>query len=491
MTSLTEELSGWACSLRLSDVPDRVVSLAKSQVLSQLAAIRAGFVHPLGASLVRAFGPPLQADPRQSACVLAGLGSWLNLDDTAYAGHLSNSTVSVPLAYAYAHELDGAALLTAVIAANECAARITASATLGPFRGQAAPHTSIAGAVSGRLRSENARADRWVDALGLAFAMPPWTLLHAFLGSNARVLSAFTPVRLGMDACDGARAGLSGPADILEHREGFLAYFATVPLPEAVVSGLGRRWHTETLSFKVRPGGPGIDAAVDCAVDIHRDIGPFRPGDVDEVLVEASIYTTNVGRMTVDYADRETLPASSLPLSTPYTVAVALLNGDLTVDDFARPASDDQDRWELAAKVKVAHDETMTRKLLTCEAPFGEALRQAGARGKDWLGTFGGANLINVFAAPVETFERATKQTPARVTVRFADGRCVSRARDIPVGAAGPDTRLRHAALVREKFENNGGSADVAAALEALDELTPAQLHRMLDAALEVSDGRN
>ena len=77
-----------------------------------------------------------------------------------------------------------------MVAANECAARIAAAATLGPFRGQNAAHTHIAGAVSGRLRSENATAEQWVDAFGIAFSMPPWPSLRAFLGSDAKVLSA-------------------------------------------------------------------------------------------------------------------------------------------------------------------------------------------------------------------------------------------------------------------------------------------------------------
>ncbi|MFC7617770.1 hypothetical protein ACFQV2_34575 [Actinokineospora soli] len=151
MTRLAR-LAAWAAGLRDTDVPDRVREYATSQVLSQLAAIRAGARHPTAAKVTAAFGGPTQADRKSAACVLAALGSWLNLDDTAYAGHLSNSTVAVPLAYAR----DGADLVTAVVAANECAARITAAATLGPLRGQSAMHTHLAGAVAGRLKTEDA-----------------------------------------------------------------------------------------------------------------------------------------------------------------------------------------------------------------------------------------------------------------------------------------------------------------------------------------------
>jgi 2-methylcitrate dehydratase PrpD len=174
------------------------------------------------------------------------------------------------VAYAHALGLDGRQLLTAVLAADECAARIAAAATLGPLRGQNAAHTHLAGAVAGRLRSEQAPAAQWVDALGLAFSMPPWPSLRGFLGSDAKVLSASVPVRAGLDACDAAAGGLRGPADVLEHPDGFLARFATVPLPEAVTAGLGERWHAETTSYKVHPGGPGLDAAVDCALDCMR-----------------------------------------------------------------------------------------------------------------------------------------------------------------------------------------------------------------------------
>ncbi|MER7399504.1 VlmK-like protein, partial [Streptomyces sp. NPDC000151] len=132
--TLLAELGAWAARLTPDAIPERVLRRAASQVLSQLGAIRAGAAHPLGRRLTAAFGPPLQDDPRQASSVLAALGSFLNLDDTAYAGHLSPSTVAVPLAYARARRLDGPALLTAVVAANECAARITAAATLGPLR---------------------------------------------------------------------------------------------------------------------------------------------------------------------------------------------------------------------------------------------------------------------------------------------------------------------------------------------------------------------
>ncbi|KOG64584.1 VlmK-like protein [Streptomyces griseoflavus] len=492
---LLGELARWAAGLRFEDLPRRVTDLAKSQLVSQLAAIRAGLAHPLGGKLVRAFGGPLQPDPARAACVLAGLGSWLNLDDTAYAGHLSNSTVAVPLAYARERRADGRTLLAAVVAANECAARVTAAATLGPFRGQTAAHTSLVGGVAGRLHGTGAAAREWVRALGLALTMPPWTLMHGFLGGEARVLSAYTPVRMAMDACDAAGAGVTSAPDVLEHPQGFLARFAAVPLPEAVTTGLGSRWHTDTLSFKVRPGGPGVDSAVDCALEIRRRLAGAAesaadsvcPEDVTEVIVETSFYTMHAERLARAHDDGPRTPASVLPLSVPYAVATALVEGDLTVADFTSPATDDSRRWRLAKRVRLVEDPLMTRDLWHSEAPFGEALRQAAERGPGWLQAFAGperAALLGCPAEPAADFRYATKHTGARVTVRLADGRSFCTRRDIPLGAAGPDTRARHRDLVREKFLATGGKDEIAEGFETLEEAGPGRVAELVEAAL-------
>ncbi|MEU4033822.1 MmgE/PrpD family protein [Streptomyces collinus] len=480
------ELSHWAATLRPQHIPCRVLKLAASQVLSQIASIRAGLQHPLGRKLVAAFGHPMQRDPRQAAGVFAALGSWLNLDDTAYAGHLSNSTVAVPLAFAYARQLDGLSLLTAVVAANECAARITASATLGPLRGQSAVHTHLAGAVAGRLHCDRASASVFENAFGLAFAMPNWPLMRAFLASDARLFNTFTPVRTAMDACDAAHAGLRGAPDIMEHSDGFLARFATVPLPQAVAKGLGRRWHTDTLSFKMHPGGPGIDAAVDCAAEIHRELGAVRPRDVAEVVVEASLYTLFAGERAAQYVTGPGSPLGALVLDVPYPVATTLLTGEFSVDDFSSPHLDDPDRWALAKRIRLEHDTDMTRELFLSDAPFGEAVREAGDLAVPWLRGFGGDELVDLVGAARaddRDFSRSTKATGARVTVRLTDGRTVSRTRLIPVGAAGPETRAGHADLVREKFLSVGGSQQVADTVGGLHRMRPRAVRRWIETA--------
>ncbi|HEX8742759.1 MAG TPA: MmgE/PrpD family protein [Thermoleophilaceae bacterium] len=486
----TSELAGWASALDFEQVPERVVAYARSQLLSELAGARAALGHTLGRKLTQAFGSPLSDDPKQAAHVLAALTMCLEYDDTVYAGHVSHSCVNVPLAYARPLELDGRRLLTAIIAATETTARIAAASTLGTFRGQTASHPHLAGAVAGRLRAEDAPAEQWVNALGIAFTLPPWSLLPGLLGSDAKVFTAATPVRTGLDACDAAAAGISGAADIMEHDDGFLARFSTLPLPDALAFGLGTRWHTETLSFKVYPASTGIYAAAESAMEIHDRLGGVDPDAIEEIVVHASIFTFLSNLRAETYYRGADTPVSALQFAVPYGVATALLTGGLTFADFDHPAVEDPARWELVRKLRVEHDEELTRESGAGTAPLGEALRQAGERAIEWLELRGlpdAEAYVRELGPPAETFEQARKTIGSRVTVRLTDGRELEAARLMPTGAAGDDTRARHPQLARDKFLTAGGSEEVADGLATIHEASSGEVAALIEAAL---DGR-
>ena len=157
------------------------------------------------------------------------------------------------------------------------------------------------------------------------------------------------PIRTGLDACDAAAVGLRGAADILEHPEGFLARFANEPLPDAVVAGLGERWHTETTSFKVHPGCAYLDPAIDCAISLHHRLPGIRAADVSEIVVHAGILTVAVDLRAAPHVNGPDSTVAALNFSVGYSVAVPLLTGALTHHDFQSPRLDDAELWQLAA----------------------------------------------------------------------------------------------------------------------------------------------
>jgi len=475
VATLIEQLSDWATGLRLDDVPPRVRSLAVSQLLAHLGALCAGARHSTGRRVL-ALGAPLGDDAAQSAYVMAALTMLLDFDDTVFAGHVSHSSVGVPLAYARRAGLDGERLLLSIVAATEVAARVTAAATLGPFRGQTAAHTHLAGAVAGRCAAESLGAATMADALGLAFAQPPWPLQHAFFGSDAKLLTAATPVRTGLDAVAAARARLHGAPDMLEHPGAFLARFATTPLPEAI-GGLGERWHTDTLSIKVHPGCAYIDAAVDAAVALHPQVAD-RFDQISGVEVDASIFTVGMEERSAPYLSGPRSGLAALNFSTGYSVACALRRGRVAVEDFEAERVGDGVVWRVADLVSVRHDPDLSRRALLAAAPIGAALRMAGPAGAAWLA--GGAGIgedeaLAMLGEPERDFEHAEKAVGARVRVVFEDGSEVRAAVDVPRGAAGAETRVRHREIARAKFTANAaallgedGADEMAAAVEAL-----------------------
>lgn len=183
---LATRLAAWAYQLRYDDIPESTRGFARSQLVSNLATVRATRQHPLGDKFIKAFGPPIQDDPKRAAYVMAGMAMALDFDEVAYSGHLSASCVNTAIAYTLSLGLPGRSLLAAIVAANECTARFQAATILGSFfQGQSGTHLHLMGAACARLHAENAPLEQWTATLGLALALLPTANHDALLRSDA------------------------------------------------------------------------------------------------------------------------------------------------------------------------------------------------------------------------------------------------------------------------------------------------------------------
>lgn len=459
-------LSRWAAGLRFEDLPEGVVEQAKNQVLSILAAVYSGFASDLGPRIAQAFPPPAPgtarlipggaaAPPSHAALVMAAWSMVLDFDDVMLGGHTGHSSVLVPLAHARAARASGARLLTAQVAANEVAARVNMVCAVGETRGQMATHLHLMGAALGRAHLEGLEAPTLAHALGFALAYPARALFPAFLGSDAKVMCAAWPVRMGIEAVDAARAGLGGPLGLLEDRRGFFAAHATVPVYD-FLDGLGEQWHTVTNSFKVHPACGYISAVLDVTRELVARHRP-DPARVARVEVAGSLFAVGMDEHSRPYLAGPASPISTLTFSTPYCVAWTLLDGELAPRHFTRAARNDPRAWALAERVRVRHDKELTGRALTGDIPVGAALlriprRRAAAfalalsrkafgdRGRLGRWRSGLALALSVGRAahrrPLD-LAAMTKPLGARVTLHTTDGQAWTAAREIPVGFAG------------------------------------------------------
>lgn len=486
----TAEIAAWAQTVRYEDIPASTIALARSQLISDLAAVRASLAHPLGRALVATFGAPLQGDPKQSAAVLAGLATGLDFDDVSFVGHLSAACVNVPVAYAHSLGLDGKSLLTTIVVANECAARLTAATVLGAFFGpQTNTHCHLMGAAAALLYARNAHAPEWTAALGLALGMVPKPLHRAVLTSDLKPFTAATPVRMALDACDAAAHGMLGAPDILDGPEGLPAQLSAVPVPDLLTAGLGRRWHTDTLAFKRFPGSAYAQAAYECAERLSARLSAADITSISRIVVHGSLLTWLLDRKVRPFLNGSRTPAAAASFAIGYGIASLLHTGHLTARDLAPGALAEEIRWDLADLVVVEHDTAMTHEMLCATAPLGEVLRYAGSRAMDWpeLQAWAGEDLAQLLAdlgSPELDYDHATMSIGARVEIELLDGRWLVEHCARPIGMTGPATRQHHPVVVREKFLGVGGSATTLSELERIEALDATGVARTLATAL-------
>ena len=494
-------LARWASDLRLANVPSAVREHAKNQILSTLAAVHSGYASDLGAPIAAAFPPSVSGraralpggvatSPVHAAFLMSAWSMVLDYDDVMLGGHTGHSSVLVPLAYADAEGHSGADLLLAQIVANELAARINMVCAVGKTRGQMATHLHLLGSATARAKLEGLSADTFAAALGFALSYPAKALFPAFLGSDAKTLCAAWPIRIGLESVDAVRAGLSAPTDVLDDPRGFFAKNATFPVRE-FLHGLGERWHTTTNSFKIYPACGYLNSVLDATLTLvrrHR----LSAEEIESVEVSGSIFTFGMDAHSAPYLDGPRSPIAALTFSTPYTVAWAILDGDLRPEHFSRRKVEDPRVWELAKRVKVRHDTAQTIAALRGDIPIGAALSRVnrlqaaafafalatkgfGRRGR-WRKLTDTVRLMVAMAAsagnrePLD-FSHITKPLGTRVTIRRRDGQELSEAVTIPIGFAGSGDWREVRELMRKKHLDAAGTVgiDAGRAAEAVD----------------------
>src|SRR5947209_6617390 len=203
------------------------------------------------------------------------------------------------------------------------------------------------------------------------------------MAPDSKLLTAAEPTVAGLRAARLAAAGVTGPLDVLDHREGFLAAFADAPLP-GMLNGLGEGWATRTLCVKPYPGCAYLDTTVDALLEL----GPPPADDVERVVVEASMLTYEMDRMSRPYASvsgTDVPTPVTINFSVPWNVAVTLVARELTprqISEHWLTANADRLR-SVASRVTLHHDWALTRQATEAFAsliPFGRVAGEAGLR---------------------------------------------------------------------------------------------------------------
>ena len=354
-------LAAFAANLSYDDIPAATVDLARCQLASVLASYATGFAASATRKVASGLGiepatgliPDGEGAPLLGALCAASMAH--DFDDYLFMGHTGHSAVGTTLALARPGD-DGREILTRVVIGNEIGGRLGASAFFGPHNGQLWTfiHLATAAAIHGRALGLDGAGI--AHAMAIAFAQPPYPLPAGFMGSETKLLTAATPAMQGFHAARLAAAGVTGNLSLLEDPRGFWESFSFVPM-RGFVSGLGRTWLTDTLTFKRYPGCAYLGTILDALRQL-RESTPLRAEEVRSLDVEASFLTLEMDEMARPHREkRGQLDPVLINFSVADTVALDLLTGGLRCADLEPAAliARDAPVRELASRIRLHH----------------------------------------------------------------------------------------------------------------------------------------
>jgi 2-methylcitrate dehydratase PrpD len=368
---VSRKLAAFAASLTYEMLTPEVIELTKQCIVDTLGVCTgASSLAPEG-KIIYDFVSEMEGKPEASilgfggkapaawaAFVNGGLGHMLDYDDVGGGTHVSIATI--PVAFATAEKLGGVSgkeFLTAIAAGADVAARISAAVTLpdwtmteGWFSTQL--FGFIAGAATaGRLMHLD--EDQMANAFGIAF--------NQLCGSRQMAVGEATHMRSmqagfsgqgGVLAAELAQRGMTGPKDILEGRYGLFRTYVKFDNPDwdAVLAGLGTRFLvTESHAFKVWPSCAYTRPTNTAVLELRRRHN-LQPDDIESIVVEGGTGGTKLLSEPIESKRR---PQASIDAkySVPFTTAIAMAKGNVTLKAYTPEGLQDPDVLRMADRV--------------------------------------------------------------------------------------------------------------------------------------------
>ncbi len=297
----------------------------------------------------------------EAAKVNAMLAHTLELDDVHTASKTHGSASIIPAAWACGEYLEslGAEVLLAIVCGYEVTARIgmALGVTAHRKRGWHATATcGIFGCAAAAAKLLGLSVDETVSALGMAGTQSSG--LWAFLGdgANCKVLHTAHAAACGLEAAFLAKAGMTGPEHILEAEDGgLLAAMSDGGDLSRVSAGLGEEWEILNMDAKPYPCCRSAHCAIDCALQLREQV---QAKEIKEICIRT--YRVGVKQCAVSEGCRNPKTPLEAKFSTPYAVAVAFLEGRVTLEEFTAGRVLEEDVQELLHRVTVREDEAFT-----------------------------------------------------------------------------------------------------------------------------------
>lgn len=299
----------------------------------------------------------------QAAFLNALMGHRLELDDVHTKSKTHIGTIVVPTALCISQQLklSGKEFLEAVICGYETMSRIGMALGVSSHRNKGWHVTSTAGtfgAAAAAAKLFKLDKEQTINALGMAGTQSFG--LWAFLEDSAssKILHPARAASSGIEAVMLAKAGMTGPKSILDAKDGGLLQAMSDEYDiSKVVKDLGKVYEIQNVDNKPYPCCRSTHCTIDAAIYLsnkyHIDVK-----EIDKIEVETYLVGYKQCGLTEGSLNPKT--PTEAKFSSPYNIALGLLNGNVVLDDFKEENIKNREVQSLLKKVSVSANDYFT-----------------------------------------------------------------------------------------------------------------------------------
>jgi len=369
-TTLTDQLIHHAHQIRFEDFSEAVLERARHRVIDALgntvAGHRAQGMQELVETVIgwggrqdaTVLGDGRRIPAHHAAMLNSALMRSFDFEPVGAEGpgqrqvaaHITGTTVPVALALAERQGATGRELLTALLAGEDVAARLAFGSGFDVYSGQ--DNTGTVNGIGATIVAcllmglDEARTRH---AIGIVLNQLAGTVAAIFDRTSAFKLPMAFAARNAITAAEMAAAGVTGPADPVAGRSGFLQTYCADPDPAAMVERLGEEFYADAVIKPwscCRAAHPSLDACVRLVED-HGVVAE----SIDHVVVHVTPRTAAgfVGQRFTPGPCPEVAAAFSIH----YTAAAALVFGTVRPEHLGPQAMADPRIRRLLERIEV------------------------------------------------------------------------------------------------------------------------------------------
>ncbi|MCS6776076.1 MAG: MmgE/PrpD family protein [Chloroherpetonaceae bacterium] len=369
--NLAQRLSAYAAGLRFEDLPSETVHEAKRRWIDTLGCAL-GALHSEPAQISRrlaltqqgtpgatVIGTTHQAPPETAAFANGVLFRYLDYNDTYLSkepAHPSDNLAAV-LAIAEPRGASGREVLTATVLAYEVQCRLCDAASIRARGWDHVTYGSFSTALAaGKLLGLD--ATQLTHALGLA-GVPNNALRQTRVGmlSHWKGCAFANASRNGVFAALLASYGMTGPSDVFEGQMGFWKQVSG-PFDLPMLGGNGVPFMIHQTCIKFWPAEYHSQSAIDAALQLRAELPDVAA--IERITVE----TFHAAVEIIGHEPEKWRPTTreTADHSLPYCIAVALMDGRVTLDSFDAAHLGNEALMALIQRIEVRADDALNRR---------------------------------------------------------------------------------------------------------------------------------